>query len=376
MNMVIERHQDKILMFSSITLMMLGIIFIYSASGPFSGFMTPPKPTWHFLMKQSLWAIVALTTMYIAYRFDYELLVKISPFMIFVAIVLLVAVFPLSSRGIQRWINFGGLTIQPSEFFKIAAIIFIARVMAKRAGRQKMNKRFIPALGVVLLGVLLILMEPDLGTAALILAVTISLLYISGFPKRYLIMLILAGIMMASVLVFGLEYEKDRVDSYLVTLKDPFAADASYQTRQSLVSLGSGGLVGKGLANGGQKHLFLPARHTDFILSAAAEEGGFLIVVVIFSLFGLIAWSGGKIATAAVDIEGSLLAWGMVFFLILQGTINVGVALGLFPITGITLPFLSYGGSSLVACSAAIGITASVWRRGKSPRRYFKRFKA
>jgi len=375
MNAAIEKHQDKVLMFSSIALIMLGIIFIYSASGPFSRFMTPPKPTWHFLMKQSLWAVVALTTMYIAYRFDYELLVKISPFMIFVAIVLLIAVFPLSSGRVKRWISFGGLTIQPSEFFKIAAIIFMARVIAKRAGRQ-IYKRFIPALGVILLGVLLILVEPDLGTTGLILAVTISLLYISGFPRRYLIMLSLAGIMMASVLVFGLKYEKDRVDSYLVTLKDPFAADASYQTRQSLVSLGSGGLVGKGLANGGQKHLFLPARHTDFILSAAAEEGGFLIVVVIFGLFGLIAWSGGKIAASAVDIEGSLLAWGMMLFLILQSTINIGVALGLFPITGITLPFLSYGGSSLVACSMAIGITASVWRRGKSPRRYFKRFKA
>ena len=355
---------------------MLGIIFIYSASGPFSKFMMPPKPTWHFLMKQSLWAVVALTTMYIAYRFDYELLVKISPYMIGVAIVLLIAVFPLSSGKIKRWISFSEFTIQPSEFFKIAVIIFMARVMAKRTAWRKTYKRFLPALGVIMLGVLLILVEPDLGTTALILAVTISLLYISGFPRRYLIMLLLAAIMMASVFVFGLKYEKDRVDSYLVTLKDPFAAEASYQTRQSLVSLGSGGLVGKGLANGGQKHLFLPARHTDFILSAAAEEGGFLIVAVILSFFGLIAWSGGKIAASAVDIEASLLAWGMTLFLILQSTINIGVALGLFPITGITLPFLSYGGSSLVACSMAVGITASVWRRGKSPRRYFKRFKA
>ena len=363
-------------MFSSIALIMLGIIFIYSASGPFSKFMTPPKPTWHFLMKQSLWAVVALTAMYIAYRFDYELLVKISPFMMIVAIALLIAVFPLSSAGVKRWISLGGFTIQPSEFFKIAVIIFMARVMAKRTGQQKIHKRFIPALGVILLGALLILVEPDLGTTALILAVTISLLYISGFPRRYLLLLLLAAIVMASALVFGFKYQKHRMDSYLVTLKDPFAADASYQTRQSLVSLGSGGLVGKGLAYGGQKHLFLPARHTDFILSAAAEEGGFLIVVVIFSLFGLIAWSGGKIAASAVDIEGSLLAWGMMFFLILQSTINIGVALGLFPITGITLPFLSYGGSSLVACSVAVGITASVWRRGKSPRRYFKRFKA
>ncbi len=376
MNAVIEKHQDKVLMFSSIALIMLGIIFIYSASGPFSKFMTPPKPTWHFLMKQSLWAVGALTAMYIAYRFDYELLVKISPFMMIVAIALLIAVFPLSSAKVRRWISFSGFTIQPSEFFKIAVIIFMARVMAKRTGQQKIYKRFIPALGVILLGALLILVEPDLGTTALILAVTISLLYISGFPRRYLLLLLLAAIMMASALVFGFKYQKHRVDSYLVTLKDPFAADASYQTRQSLVSLGSGGLVGKGLAYGGQKHLFLPARHTDFILSAAAEEGGFLIVVVIFSLFGLIAWSGGKIATSAVDIEGSLLAWGMMFFLILQSTINIGVALGLFPITGITLPFLSYGGSSLVACSVAVGITASVWRRGKSPRRYFKRLKA
>ncbi len=126
-------------MFSSIALIMLGIIFIYSASGPFSRFMNPPKPTWHFLMKQSLWAVVALTTMYIAYRIDYELLVKVSPFMMIAGILLLIAVFPLSSGNVKRWINIGGFTIQPSELFKIAAIIFMARVIAKLAGRRRVH---------------------------------------------------------------------------------------------------------------------------------------------------------------------------------------------------------------------------------------------
>lgn len=376
MNMQVGKHLDKILISSSIVLIMLGIIFIYSSSGPFSRFLTPPRPSWHFMAKQSLWAAIGLTIMFAAYRLNYELLVKISPVLLLVSIAGLVAVLALSHANIKRWINVGGFTFQPSEYFKLAAIAFMARIAGKMTGGGKNHRRSLPGIGLLLLGTFLVLIEPDLGTAALIMAVLISLLFLIGFPKRHLALILAAGLGALVILVFGLKYEKDRVDSYVVTLMDPFSEGASYQTRQSLVSLGSGGLVGKGLANGGQKHLFLPARHTDFILSAAAEEGGFLIVMIILSLFAVVAWSGSRIATAAVDIEGTVLSWGMMLFIILQGVINIAVALGLFPITGITLPFLSYGGSSIVACSAAVGVAASVARRGRMPRRYFKRLKA
>ncbi len=141
------------------------------------------------------------------------------------------------------------------------------------------------------------------------------------------------------------------------------------------LALGSGGVFGKGLGNGGQKHLFLPARHTDFILAAAAEEGGFLIVTGILALFCLMGWSGYRIAKSAMDIEGQFFAWGIMLFLILQATVNIGVAMGVFPITGITLPFLSYGGSSLLVCSVGVGMIASVARQSKSPQHYFLRSK-
>jgi cell division protein FtsW len=254
-------------------------------------------------------------------------------------------------------------------------VIFFARIAGKNEG-QNSYRRFLPALILALSGTFLVLLEPDLGTTALLLAVTAMLLYLSGFKKRHLLILPAIGAMAAIIMVFGIGYEKDRIDSYTTTLKDPFHEEANYQTRQSLVSFGSGGVVGKGLANGGQKHLFLPERHTDFILSAAAEEGGFLLVAVIFSLFGLFGYTAYKIAFSAANIEGAILVCGVSIFILFQASVNIGVALGLLPVTGMTLPFISYGGSSLIASSIGVGMIASVARRSKSPRKYFKRLRA
>jgi cell division protein FtsW len=376
MRALIEQYPEKVVIITSVALILLGFIFIYSSSGPFCKFLNPPRPTWHFLGKQLLWGMIAFTAMFVAYRLNYEVVVKLSPILMIVSIVALIAVFPLSHSNIKRWINLGGFTFQPSEFFKLVVVAFMARIAAKRSIGPKGYKKFFPSLGIIFLGVILILREPDLGTTSMILAVVIMMLFLTGFPKRYLILLGLSGIILGSALVFGLEYEKDRVDAYRVTMKDPFAPEASYQTRQSLVSLGSGGIFGKGLANGGQKHLFLPARHTDFIISAAAEEGGFLVVSLIIGLFGMLAWAGYSIADNAVDIEGAAISWGLTLMIVMQCIINIGVALGLLPITGMTLPFLSYGGSSLVVCATAVGIIASVSRRTKSPRGYFKRIRA
>lgn len=376
MRTFIREHPEKTIIIVAVVLTMLGLIFIYSASGPFCKFLNPPRPTWHFLLKQSIWASIAFAVMFLAYRLNYEFLVKMSPVLLILSLIFLMAVFPLSGARIKRWISVGGFTVQPSEFFKVAAVLFLARICGKRPDSVSKYKKFLPSLGLIIFGVILVVREPDLGTTGLLMLVLVILLFLAGFPKRYLLLLGVSGLLLASVLVFGLGYEKDRVDSYRVTLKDPFAPEASYQTRQSLVSLGSGGLFGKGLANGGQKHLFLPARHTDFILSAAAEEGGFLFVTAILALFGMLAWAGFTIADNAIDVEGAMLAWGLTLLIIIQAAINIGVALGLLPITGMTLPFLSYGGSSLVVCAGSVGMVASIWRRTKSSARYFKRIRA
>jgi len=176
-------------------------------------------------------------------------------------------------------------------------------------------------------------------------------------------------------MVFGLGYERDRVDDYLAALSDPLERQDDgaisrgyYQNRQSLISVGSGGLIGRGLGGGGQKNLFLPAPHTDFIFSASAEEGGLVLCMFILSLLLIICVGSLKIAARSSDMQGFLLASGLGIMLTFQAVINIGVALGLLPITGITLPFFSYGGSSLVVSCAAVGLILSVARHGKKPR--------
>jgi cell division protein FtsW len=373
---LLERHPEKVLILASLALMMLGIIVIYSASGPYCQFLNPPRPTWYYMERQIIWAAAALLAMFVAYRLNYHVIVKISPALVIMAMTGLAAVLFISHAEIKRWISVAGFTVQPSEFFKIALVAFMARMAARNSKEEYSHKRYVTVLVAMGLGALLIIKEPDLGTTALVMGVAVSMLFLSDFPKKYIVIISLVFITLASILVFGFKYEIDRVDQYGITLKDPLAPGSSYQTRQALVSFGSGGLVGKGLGNGAQKHLFLPARHTDFILAAAAEEGGFLIVSAILALFGLVGWAGYRIAKSAMDIEGSFFAWGMLLFLILQALINIGVALGVFPITGMTLPFLSYGGSSLMVCSVAVGMIASVAKRSKSPMHYFKRIKA
>jgi cell division protein FtsW len=372
---LLERHPDKILVVSSMTLMMLGIIVIYSASGPYCKFLNPPKPTWHFMFRQAIWAVMALAAMYVAYRLNYHVIIRFSPVLLVLSVIGLLAVLVLSRAGIKRWLNVGGFNFQPSEFFKLALVAFMARMAAKNINQEFSLKKYAAVLGALATGAALIIEEPDLGTTALIVGVAVLMLFLAGFPMKYILIIGAVFLAAATILVFGFRYEIDRIEKYDITLKDPLAPGASYQTRQSLVSLGSGGIIGKGLGNGAQKHLFLPARHTDFILSSAAEEGGFVIVTAILILFGLIGASGYRIAKSAMDIEGSFFAWGILLFIILQALINIAVDMGIFPITGMTLPFLSYGGSSLLVCSIGIGMIASVAKQTKSPRHYFKRIR-
>jgi len=375
MGYIFREYPDRLIIISTMLLMMIGIVFVYSVSGPYVQFLNESQPTWYFLYRQSLWTIIALIILFFVYRLDYEIIVKFSPLLMIFALVALLAVLIISKADIKRWINIGPISFQPSEFFKLAAVAFLARIAARKVANFDGYRKLFPTIALVLLGIMLVIKEPDLGTSSLIFGIMVALLFLSGFPSKYIMAMGAAALVVFSLLVFVMGYEKDRVDQYLITVKDPFNSAASYQTRQALVSFGSGGLLGKGLGNGGQKHLFLPARHTDFILASAAEEGGFAIVAAILSLFAVVGLSGYRIATAAADIQGAMLAWGMLLSILIQATLNIGVALGLFPITGVTLPFISYGGSSLVMSCMSIGILASVARRSRSPRKYFRRFR-
>ncbi len=376
MKVLLERHPDKVLMLSSLALTMIGLIVIYSASGPFCQFFNPPRPTWYFLMRQSVWAVAALISMYIAYRLNYHVIVKFSPIFMAISLAGLLTVLIVSSADIKRWIYVAGFTIQPSEFFKFALIAFMAKIAAKNAKYVFSLKRYSVMIAAFAMGAALIIREPDLGTTALVTGVATCLLFLTDFPKKYIALIGAAFVTAASVLVFVFKYEIDRIIQWWISLVDPLNPAASYQTKQSLVSIGSGGLFGRGLGEGGQKHLFLPERHTDFILSAAAEEWGFVFIVAVLALYGLIAWAALRVAKQAIDIEGSILAWGMLLFIMFQVIINISVAMGIFPVKGMTLPFLSYGGSSLLVCSVGVGMIASVSRRSRSPKHYLMRLKS
>jgi len=373
------KSPEKSVMLSVILLMAVGLIFIYSVSGPYSQFRG--LSAWYFFLKQLIWAIVALAVLYICSKINYRNFLKLSPLLILISLVFLIWVLytPLQ-HNVNRWLQFGFFRFQPSEVFKISLLMYLAFILVDRKDKRKDIKRIWPHLAVAAVGILLVVRQPDLGTVMLIFAAVMVLLFLVSLKLRYLLIAGLIVLTLGSVMIFGFGYEKDRVDDYIAALKDPLErhddiapSRGYYQNRQSLISIGSGGLIGRGLGGGGQKNLFLPAPHTDFIFSASAEEGGFVLCVFLLGLFLIFNTGALKIARRSTDLRGFLLAAGLGIMITLQAVINIGVALGLLPITGITLPFFSYGGSSLVISCAAVGLILSVARYGGKPRtRYIR----
>ncbi len=372
--MIILKSPEKSIMISVSLLIAIGLIFIFSVSGPYS--QHKELSSWYYFLRQLIWAVIALTALFVCSRLDYRKFLKLSPVFLLLSLVFLIMVlFTPTQMNVNRWLGFGFLRFQPSEVFKISLLMYLAYVLVDSKDKAKDLKKMIPHMVMAGIGILLIIKQPDLGTTMLIFASTVTVLFLAGLNLRYLILAGAAIVMLGGIIVFGLGYEKDRIDDYLNCLNDPLGnteqasqSRGYYQSRQSLISIGSGGLLGRGLGGGGQKNLFLPAPHTDFIFSASAEEGGFLLCVFILGLLFTFGFSALKIAGRSGDMQGLLLAAGLGVMITLQAIINTGVALGLLPITGITLPFFSYGGSSLVISCAAAGLILSVARYGGAPR--------
>ncbi len=377
--MNVLKSPEKAVIISVMLLIATGLIFIYSVSGPYS--QQRELSDWHYFVRQLIWAGISLVILFVCSSLDYRKFLKLSPVLLFISLVFLVMVlFAPTQLHVHRWLDIGFLRFQPSEVFKISLLMYLAFVLVNKKGKHITPKKMLPHLAVALFGILLIAKQPDLGTMMLIFWTGITVLFLAGIKFRYLLTAVLAIIIVGGVMVFGLGYEKDRIDDYFASLKDPLnrmdQANPSrgyYQNRQSLISIGSGELLGRGLGGGGQKNLFLPAPHTDFIFSASAEEGGFVLCLCLLGLLFIFGMASLKIASNSVDLQGYLLAVGLGIMITLQAVINIGVALGLLPITGITLPYFSYGGSSLVISCAAAGLILSVARYGRAPRARFLR---
>jgi cell division protein FtsW len=357
-------QHDRKLFGVTLTLCLVGAVMVFSASA-----VTLRQEGGHgyaFLLRQLLWVVLGIAGMFWMMNTDYRKLRQ--PRVIFtvlsVSLVLLIAVFFLDrSHATHRWVRLGPLSLQPSELAKLAVIFYLAwfldiRREPRGAGVNNLRQTLLPAIGTVLLVVGLIYKEPDLGTACMISFIAAVMLFIAGLSYRYIFGAALAAIPAIYIAIASVPYRLERVQAYLSPGADP--QGHGFQLAQSLIAIGSGGFTGVGLMESRQKLFFLPESHTDFIFSVICEEIGFIGAVVVLALFAVYGWRGLTAAMKAPDAFGRLLGIGITAMVVGQALINLSVVLGLVPTKGIPLPFISYGGSSLLGMLLATGVLLNI----------------
>lgn len=359
------RHVDLVLVGTAVVLTLFGNLMVFSASAErldADGFSRRL-----FLDRQLIFSVIGLVAMVIAATFSYRRLKAWGPVAYLAGLgMLLLVLSPLgdNAKGAQRWINIGFMQFQPSEFMKIAVIAVLALLVSECKGGPSAFDA-VRAAALVLPAAALIFIQPDLGTLLVFVAVLLAVLVVGGTQARTLLLFaVLGGTLTFGLLQVGVlkEYQVARLTAFLDPAADP--GGVGYNLDQARIAVGSGGLIGKGLFSGSQTNLdFVPEVHTDFIFTAIGEELGFLGSLALLSLFGLFLWRGFRIASQAKDLFGTLLATGVVAMFAFQIFINIGMTIGVSPITGIPLPFVSYGGSSMITTFVATGILLNVHMR-------------
>ncbi|MBP6634168.1 MAG: cell division protein FtsW, partial [Kofleriaceae bacterium] len=296
-------------------------------------------------------------------RFDVRALRRWTYVLLVVALLLLVAVLGMPARnGARRWFPLGPLSFQPVELAKLALISYLSYSLAKKADRVKtFTIGFVPHLVVCALFMVLLLKQPDLGSAVVLGATTLGMLFVAGARISYIVLAVLAAAPIAYTLVVGTPWRMQRFLAYFNP--EAFASTEAYQFLQARIALGSGGLTGLGLGDGHQTLGYMPEAHNDFVLAPIGEEMGFLGVALVFALFGLLIWRGLRAALGARDVFAGYLAFGITLLLATQALFNAGVVLGVVPNKGITLPLVSYGGSSLIVTMFLVGILLGIGMR-------------
>jgi len=361
--MITEKNSpDLILFITVIILVAIGICMVFSSS-----FIMAYKwygDSYYFLKKQILYAIIGLAVFIFSTYFDYHNYKKFTLPVLFISIILLCMVFVpgigRAAGGARRWVKIEFFSLQPSEIAKFALILYMAESLTRKHSKeiQTFIKGILPSLIILAVMFLLILNEPDFSTALIILGIAFIMLFIGGTKIIQLFTLVIAAVPMGILVLLREEYRKVRLLSFLNPWKDPL--DSGFHIIQSLLALGSGGISGIGLAESRQKFFYLPDQHTDFIFSIIGEELGFIGTVLIIVLFIILLWRGFKIAVDSTDQFGTLFAAGITAMLAFQCIINIGVVTKMIPTTGITLPFISYGGSSLIVSMFCAGILLNI----------------
>jgi cell division protein FtsW len=352
-----RRRFDYILLIAVLALVGIGIVMVYSTSAILAGdrFQDP----YFFLKRQILYAGVGFVLMILMTFLPYGVLKRFAYPIFFVSILFLIAVLipGIGHRagGSMRWLKIQSLSFQPSEFAKLGLIVFLSYLLTKKEEKiRSFSFGFLPTILLSGLVIVLVLKEPDFGAALFMAAVVFLLLFVSGVRLIYILSALLVTAPVVYYFLTNVAYRQKRLMSFIRPWEDP--TGTSFQIIQSFLSFGSGGLFGLGLGEGRQKLFFLPAPHTDFIFSGIGEELGLIGAMVVVLLFIILTLRGIQIGLSLEDRFGAFLALGITLMISLQAIINVGVVLGLLPTKGLTLPFISYGGTSLIANLAGVGI--------------------
>lgn len=357
---------DITLLAAVLSLVAFGVLMVYSASAIYAArkFGSP----YYFLGRDLFYLTAGLTALIAATRIDYGNYRRWCYPLLLLSIGMLVGVLLFGARinGARRWFHFFGFSFQPAELAKVSLVIYLAHSLAKKADKvQLFSVGFVPHMLICGLIMGLLLKQPDLGTAIIVGMATLLVMLIAGTRISYLLIALLSAAPVVYQAIVGTPWRLRRMLAFI----DPwqFRRDVGYQVTESLISIGSGGVFGQGLGGSRQKLFFLPEAHTDYIMSIVGEELGLIGIGVVLVVFGVLVWRGAVAALRARDAFGCYLAFGITAMLGLQAVINVGVVLGALPTKGLTMPFVSYGGSTLIVDLFAIGILLNISQRAPAP---------
>ncbi len=363
-----EIAPEAILTVALLVLICIGVVMVYSASSA-TALLSDESPQ-GLLIRQGIYAVIGLVAFAVCARLRPSKLVGLGKPAVLASIGLLVVVLVpgigTSVNGSRRWLELGPVQGQPAEFAKLALILWLAGYLCKNADRLDQMKVLRLPLMVTGLMALLIFVEPDLGTMIVLVGAAVAMIALAGAPARIVGIIALGTVILGALGIASAPYRRARFMSFIDPWADP--QGAGFQIVQAKLSIGSGGVGGVGLGNGLQKVFYLPEAHTDMIMATVGEELGLIGVLGVIALIGAIVWSGYRIALSAPDIRQRLLAGGLTSLIGIQAIVNLGAVLGMLPVTGVPLPFMSYGGSSLVVFAASAGILVGIGRRSRTRR--------
>lgn len=358
-----KKHIDYFLFVSVIIIGIFGIIMIYSASSIWAEFKY--QDAFKYVKQQGLFFLVGIFVMLFCSRINLNFLKKKANLFLAGCFLLLILVLipgiGTVRNGSRSWFGIGGFGVQPSEFAKLGLIIFTSKYLSRnQKSMGDVKKGALPIFLVIGVFFLLIMLEPDFGTAMVMALTLIALIFISGLKISFFVKLGILGLAGIALLIIAAPYRMARIVSFLNPWSDPLGS--GYQIIQSLYAIGPGGLLGQGFLNSRQKHFYLPEPQTDFIFSIISEEFGFLGVLIVCGFFLFIFYRMLRIALRSNNLFSKYLAFGLAFGILIQASLNLAVVVGLIPVTGVTLPFFSYGGSSLLISMISVGLILNVSR--------------